>query len=80
MACGSSQPVIMSCKYDDSMMRVAPTRLELKPGKKEKLIVIPLNANNCWVQSLLLQTDKVSQSVGVQHLRAPRNELVFSQK
>lgn len=60
-------------------MRVAPTRLELQPHKREKIIVIPLKADSVWVQSLLLKTDMCSQSVGVQHLGTPRNELVFSQ-
>lgn len=79
MASGISQPVLMTCQYDESVMRVAPTRLELQPRKKEKIIVIPLKADSVWVQSLLLKTDMCSQSVGVQHLGTPRNELVFSQ-
>ena len=80
MASGISRPVMMTCQYDESVMRVAPTRLELQPHKREKIIVIPLKADSVWVQSLLLKTDICSQSVGVQHLGTPRNELVFSQK
>ena len=67
MASGISQPVTMRCEYDKSKMIVIPTRLELRPGKKEKLIVFPMNESDDFVKWLVLQTDKVSKFVAVDH-------------